>query len=96
MASENVKGSRQSSDTQGMATVIVPQTRMASRAVLHPIRPGNMATCAACDQAVKFASRDRRHQVIANVYVDGSWDRVEHYHPDCYEAVHQPYGTAET
>ncbi len=63
-----------------------------SRAVLHAVRPGSTALCSACGQAVKFAARVRRHQVIANVYVDGHWDRVEHYHPDCYEQVSEPHG----
>jgi hypothetical protein len=30
--------------------------------------------------------------VIANVYVDGTWDRVEHFHAECYEAAERPYG----
>ena len=25
-------------------------------------------------------------------YVDNKWDRVEHYHPDCYKAADEPYG----
>jgi hypothetical protein len=41
---------------------------------------------------VKFAARVRRYQVIANVYVNGSWARVEHYHPECYDAAKTPYG----
>jgi hypothetical protein len=36
----------------------------------------------------------RRSQVIANVYVDGVWDRVEHYHAECYDEAGSPYGDA--
>jgi hypothetical protein len=43
---------------------------------------------------VKFAARVRRYQVIANVYVNGSWARVEHFHPECYEKAENPYGPA--
>ena len=31
---------------------------------------------------VKFAARAQQHQVIANVYVNARWDRVEHFHGD--------------
>ena len=27
-----------------------------------------------------------------NVYVDGKWDRVEHYHLECYDVSGKPYG----
>jgi hypothetical protein len=30
--------------------------------------------------------------VIANVYDNGTWIRVEHYHADCYDEAGQPYG----
>ncbi len=63
-----------------------------SRAVLRPVRPGSIALCPGCTQTVKFAARVRRNQVIANVYVDGHWARVEHYHPECYEQLARPYG----
>ena len=43
---------------------------------------------------MKFAAKVKSFQVIANVYVGGVWDRVEHYHADCYEEVGQPYGSA--
>jgi hypothetical protein len=43
---------------------------------------------------VKFAAKTRRHQVICNVYVKGKWDRVEHYHAECYETAGEPHGTA--
>ena len=43
---------------------------------------------------MKFSAKTKLQQVIANVYVDQVWDRVEHYHAECYEAVGKPYGTA--
>jgi len=41
---------------------------------------------------VKFQARLRLQQVICNVYVKNVWDRVEHYHADCYQAAGSPYG----
>lgn len=75
-----------------MTSVLTPQTCGHSRATSRPIRPGSTATCAACDEAVKFAARVRQYQVIANVYVNGSWARVEHFHPECYAEAKNPYG----
>ena len=67
---------------------------MATRAVIRPVEPGNDVTCAHCGGSVKFAARTHPQQVIANVYVDGSWDRVEHYHDSCYEEAGEPHGEA--
>jgi hypothetical protein len=63
-----------------------------SRAVSRLVEPGNSAECVLCEEVVKFRARERRTQVICNVYVDNRWDRVEHYHPDCYKAADEPYG----
>jgi hypothetical protein len=63
-----------------------------SRAVLRSVEPGSDIECTTCGLAVKFAARTHPQQVIANVYVDGVWDRVEHYHETCYEAAGLPYG----
>ena len=63
-----------------------------SRAVLRRIEPGNLANCVSCDQPVKFAAKLHKMQVIANVYVDGRWNRVEHFHDECYGEADAPYG----
>ena len=63
-----------------------------SRSVIRSIEPGNSALCAHCGSPVKFVARAQLRQVIANVYVDGNWDRVEHFHSDCYEEAGRPYG----
>ena len=63
-----------------------------SRAVLRPIDAGNSAYCAHCDLLVKFQARVRANQVICNVYIKGKWDRVEHYHEECYDEAKAPYG----
>lgn len=63
-----------------------------SRAVERAIEPGNSAICAHCGQPVKFVARAQLRQVIANVYVDGTWDRVEHFHAECYGEAGAPYG----
>lgn len=67
---------------------------MMSRAVLRQVEPGNSASCAHCGAAIKFAARSQLRQVIANVYQDGTWVRVEHYHANCYDDAAQPYGPA--
>ena len=63
-----------------------------SRAVVRNIDPGNAATCHFCGDPVKFVARAGLHQVIANVYSDGVWDRVEHYHEPCYATAGHPHG----
>jgi hypothetical protein len=70
------------------------KTMMTSRAVERPIEAGNSALCAHCGEPVKFVARAHLRQVIANVYVDGTWDRVEHFHAECYVTAGQPYGEA--
>ncbi len=65
---------------------------MESRAVIRQVEPGNSANCAHCGAPVKFVARSQLRQVIANVYEDGMWLRVEHYHADCYDEAQQPYG----
>ena len=71
-------------------------TLMNSRAVERPVEPGNSAMCTHCGAPVKFVARAQLRQVIANVYVKGTWARVEHYHQDCYVEAGQPYGPAST
>ncbi|MGH9189783.1 MAG: hypothetical protein ACRD0Q_07095 [Acidimicrobiales bacterium] len=68
------------------------QTIFSSRAVTRLVEAGNSAMCAECGLPVKFRARARLTQVIANVYVGGVWDRVEHYHSPCYETAGEPYG----
>ena len=70
------------------------RTEWKSRAVTRPVEAGNSAVCALCDEPVKFAARSKAFQVIANVYQDGVWNRVEHYHDECYRQAGEPYGTA--
>jgi hypothetical protein len=72
----------------------VTQLRHESRAALRPVEAGNYVDCACCGERVKFQAKIRRQQVICNVYVDGRWDRVEHYHAECYVQAGEPYGTA--
>ncbi|HUS61418.1 MAG TPA: hypothetical protein VMY34_04420 [Acidimicrobiales bacterium] len=63
-----------------------------SRAAIRTIEAGNTAMCTTCGAPVKFAARQQLRQVIANVYDDGVWQRVEHYHADCYAEAGSPYG----
>jgi len=65
---------------------------LGTRAVTRRVEAGSMALCAHCRNQVKFAAKQNRMQVIANVYVKGRWDRVEHFHDACYLEVGKPYG----
>jgi hypothetical protein len=64
-----------------------------SRAVVRFVEAGNDAVCEHCHTPVKFVARIKGRQVIANVYRDGHWERVEHFHEVCYAEAHDPYGT---
>lgn len=66
-----------------------------SRAVVRNIEAGSMVLCAHCEAQVKFRARVRAQQVICNVYADGRWVRVEHFHLDCYDHAGAPYGAAD-
>lgn len=63
-----------------------------SRAVLSAIEEGSSGECPHCEEKIKYAAKQRANRVICNVYVDGKWDRVEHYHEPCYQEAGQPYG----
>ncbi len=68
---------------------------LVSRAVSRSIDPGNDASCSHCGHPVKFMARNPQRQVIANVYVDEVWNRVEHFHAPCYDEAGQPFGVAD-
>jgi hypothetical protein len=68
----------------------------ASRAVVRFVEAGNDAVCEHCRQPVKFTARVKFRQVIANVYDNGRWQRVEHFHEECYDEAGQPYGLARS
>jgi hypothetical protein len=67
-----------------------------SRAVLRDVEPGSTVECARCGERVKFQAKVRNREVICNVYVGGTWDRVEHFHADCYEEAGEPHGEVDT
>jgi hypothetical protein len=56
------------------------------------VEPGSDAICEHCQTPIKFMARLQQRQVIANVYVDAHWDRVEHFHEQCYLEAGEPYG----
>ena len=64
-----------------------------TRAVVRPVEPGNDVRCVRCGKQIKFAARTHPRQVIANVYTDGAWNRVEHFHEECYLEAGEPYGS---
>ncbi|HMR94894.1 MAG TPA: hypothetical protein P5193_09545 [Microthrixaceae bacterium] len=81
------------------STVDRPSQRTAprrSRAVLRDVEPGSTVECAHCDERVKFQAKVRNRQVICNVYIKGVWDRVEHFHADCYDLAGEPHGPVDT
>lgn len=65
-----------------------------TRAVLRSVEAGSFAECVRCGERVKFQAKLRNQQVICNVYVDGRWNRVEHFHASCYQEAGHPYGQA--
>ena len=67
-----------------------------SRAVLRTIVKGTDVDCVGCDNPIKFHPRVKALEVICNVYEDGNWKAVEHYHEQCYGAAESPYGQADT
>ena len=73
-----------------------PGPRFTSRAVSRPIEAGSTVECAHCGERVKFQAKVRGVQVICNVYIEGRWDRVEHYHDACYRDSGEPYGDPAT
>ncbi len=70
------------------------KTAPQSRAVLRTIEAGCSATCSHCGEPVKFRAKVKCHQVICNVYINGKWDRVEHFHAECYDLAAEPHGEA--
>ena len=67
-----------------------------SRAVIRDVEAGSTVDCALCGERVKFQAKMRNRQVICNVYEDGRWNRVEHFHADCYDAAGLPHGVVDT
>lgn len=74
------------------SSIATKSNGFASRAVSRSVEPGSFDLCAGCGLQVKFRAKVRQSQVVANVYVDSVWNRVEHYHGDCYEQAGLPYG----
>lgn len=67
-----------------------------TRAVVRPIEAnGEHILCPHCGERVKFIIKQpaaQRRQVVANVYENGRWDRVETWHLLCYLEAEQPHG----
>ena len=69
--------------------------RWTSRAIARYIEAGSSALCAHCGVQVQFRARLKVQQVICNVYERGVWNRVEHFHRECYDVAGQPFGPAD-
>lgn len=70
--------------------------KLGTRAVLRMIEPGSEVNCAHCSERVKFQAKRKLRQVICNVYKQKRWDRVEHFHEECYEIAGEPHGVYTT
>lgn len=81
------------SDREAMSKAATKAPVHKSRAVLRRVEAGSTSVCSHCDEPVKFAAKMQRNQVIANVYVSGKWNRVEHFHEECYIKGGEIYGT---
>jgi hypothetical protein len=71
------------------------QTASNTRAAIRTVDAGSSAMCAFCDQQVKFSAKVKRHQVICNVYIGAKWNRVEHYHYECYVEAGSQHGDVD-
>lgn len=80
----------------GSTRTTTPKFVARSRAVLRDVEPGSTVDCAFCGERVKFQAKVRHKQVICNVYVRGKWDRVEHFHSECYTTAGDPHGDVDT
>lgn len=78
--------------TKTKASAKTPTAKWQSRAVTRLIEAGSMTECKHCEERVKFKAREKHQQVICNVYLDGRWDHVEHFHAPCYEEAGRPFG----
>lgn len=55
--------------------------------------PHSEEFCEKCDKEILFDTTQRTYRVLCNVYVNDKWDRLECYHPECYEQtgfIHGP------
>jgi hypothetical protein len=75
-----------------MSSLIETAPPLGTRAVLRRVVPGSAVPCTTCGEIVRYAARAQHQQVIANVYVDGRWNRVEHHHDTCYQDAGEPHG----
>jgi len=67
-----------------------------SRAVQRDVEPGSIIECTLCGERIKFQAKIRPKQAICNVYEGKNWDRVEHFHAECYSKAGEPHGPLDT
>jgi hypothetical protein len=69
-----------------------------SRAVTMTIPFGADSECTSCERLITFIPPGKGKWVVANVYEGKGkkrrWNRVENWHPECYEVRGLPYGEA--
>lgn len=69
--------------------------KLGTRAVLRLVQTGMDNICTGCHRSITWRAATQRREVICNVYKRGHWDRVEHFHADCYVAAGEPHGPAD-
>ena len=69
--------------------------KQTSRAVLRDVEAGSSVDCRHCGEVVKFQAKVRNRQAICNVYVNGRWTGVEHFHAECYPLAGNPHGSIQ-
>lgn len=62
---------------------------------MREVEAGSTVDCVFCRERVRFQAKARNRQAICNVYDNGQWLRVEHYHEACYDDAGRPYGDPE-
>lgn len=85
-----------------MTEIPTNRTR-AVRRLLKPNQYGNEPPrCGHCDEYVRFYSPSvlsaekfshlTPYQVVCNVYKKKQWDRIVHFHENCYQHAGEPHG----
>lgn len=78
--------------TKAAAKPRAKKTAWKSRAVLRTVEAGNSVDCQVCGERIKFRAKIRQYQAICNVYENGKWSHVEHFHDECYVEAGRPFG----
>ncbi len=79
-------------DESKMQTLEPFEKSSLSRAVSRKLQPGLGLECDACSMPIKYSAKFPTNQIIANVYDGNVWQKVVHYHEECYQELDYPHG----